>query len=93
MPRPRIRRFVRWNPDVVFFKPMGVPMRELLEVSLTLEEFEAIRLKDYEGLEQEEAAKKMKVSRPTFQRTLKSARKKIADFLVNGKALRIMKMR
>lgn len=60
-----------------------------MEIVLKLEEFEAIRLKDFQGLTQEEAAQKMGVSQPTFHRTLVSARKKIADALANGKALRV----
>jgi predicted DNA-binding protein (UPF0251 family) len=76
-------------PDITFFKPAGTPMRELEEVQLTMEEAEAIRLKDLEGLEQEPAAEKMNVSRPTFQRVLASARQKVADALLNGKGIRI----
>ncbi len=64
-------------------------MAGLLEAILTVDEFEAIRLKDFEGLDQEPAAKKMNISQPTFNRLLKSARKNIADALVNGKAIRI----
>jgi predicted DNA-binding protein (UPF0251 family) len=59
------------------------------EVVLTMDEFEAVRLKDYEDMEQTQAAKKMGISQPTFQRLYESARKKIADALVNGKAIRI----
>jgi len=76
-------------PSVTFFKPAGIPLRDLEEVQLTVEEAEAIRLKDLEGLEQEEGAEKMNISRPTFQRVLYSARQKIADALLNGKAIRI----
>jgi len=64
-------------------------MRDLEETVLTVDEFEAIRLKDLEGLDQANAAEKMKISQPTFFRLLDSARKKIADALVNGKAIRI----
>jgi len=76
-------------PETTYFKPAGVPLRELEEVVLTVCEFEAIRLKDLEGLEQEECAKKMDISQPTFFRLLDSARKKIADAIVNGKAIKI----
>jgi predicted DNA-binding protein (UPF0251 family) len=76
-------------PGVTFFKPAGIPLKFLEEVQLTVEEAEAIRLKDLEGLEQEAGADKMNVSRPTFQRILASARQKIADALLNGKAIRI----
>jgi predicted DNA-binding protein (UPF0251 family) len=89
MARPFKCRRVTYLPGVTFFKPAGIPLRSLEEVRLSLEEAEALRLKDLEGLEQEEGAEKMNVSRPTFQRVLASARKKIADALLNGKAIRI----
>ena len=76
-------------PGVTYFKPRGIPLRLLEEVQLTLEELEALRLKDYEGMEQEEAAELMGVSRPTYQRILEQARHKVAEALVRGKALRI----
>jgi len=87
--RPFKCRRVAFVPDVTFFKPAGIPLRALEEVRLTVEEVEAIRLKDLEGLEQEEGAEKMSVSRPTFQRILASTRQKIAYALLNGKAIRI----
>jgi predicted DNA-binding protein (UPF0251 family) len=89
MPRPRMFRRVFFEPGVTYFKPVGIRMFELLETVLTVDEFEAIRLKDYEGMDQVRAAKKMGISQPTFQRVYESARKKIADALVNGKAIRI----
>ncbi len=89
MPRPRRFRRVRFQPNVTYFKPAGVEVKNLKESIVTVDELEAIRLKDFEGLQQEEAAKKMNISQPTFHRLLLSARKKIADVLVNGKALRI----
>ena len=89
MARPFKCRRVAFVPDVTFFKPAGIPLRALEEVRLTVEEAEAIRLKDLEGLEQEAGADKMNVSRPTFQRILASARQKIADAILNGKAIRI----
>jgi predicted DNA-binding protein (UPF0251 family) len=76
-------------PQVTYFKPAGVPARLLEGVALSVEELEAIRLKDMEGLQQEECAEKMRISRPTFHRVLESARQKIADALINGKAIRI----
>jgi len=88
-PRPRIPRRVWAEPNVTYFKPVGVPMNQLGQVILTVDEFEAVRLKDYEGLDQTRSAKKMKISQPTFQRLLLSARRKIADALANGKAIRI----
>lgn len=89
MPRkPKCRR-VEFLPDVTYYKPAGVPLRYLEEVDLSIEEAEAIRLKDLERLEQKQGAERMQISRPTFQRVLSSARKKIADALLNGKAIRI----
>jgi predicted DNA-binding protein (UPF0251 family) len=89
MPRPRICRRVGFQPNVTYFKPAGVRMVELEESLLTIDEFEAVRLKDLLGMEQEEAAKKMKISQPTFHRLILTARKKIADAIVNGKAIKI----
>lgn len=89
MPRPKKDRWICCEPSVTFFKPRGTPLTELEEVCLTVEELEAVRLKDLEGLEQEATAVKMGISQPTLHRTLLSAHKKIADALVNGKALRI----
>jgi len=74
---------------VTYFKPAGIPLRALEEVRLSVEEAEAIRLKDMEGLEQEQGAERMNISRPTFQRVLASGRQKMADALLNGKAIRI----
>lgn len=89
MGRPRLPRFIRFMPHVNLFKPAGIPARHLEQVGLTYEELEAVRLKDLEGLDQTQAAKKMKVSRPSYLRTLKSAREKIAESLINGKAIMI----
>ncbi len=89
MPRPFKCRRVAFKPGVTYFKPAGIPLRELDEVIISLEEAEAIRLKELEGLEQEQGAEKMNISRPTFQRILSSARKKLADALLNGKAIKI----
>jgi len=80
---------VAFLPNVTYFKPAGIPLRTLEEVRLSVEEAEAIRLKDLEGFEQEQGAERMNISRPTFQRVLASARQKIADALLNGKAIRI----
>jgi predicted DNA-binding protein (UPF0251 family) len=89
MPRPPKCRRVAYLPEVTYFKPAGIPLRILEEVCMSIEEAEALRLKDMEGLEQEQGAEKMNVSRPTFQRILASAHQKIADALLNGKAIRI----
>jgi len=89
MPRPRIRRRVGYRPGITYFKPQGVRMIDLDESILTVDEFEAVRLKDLLGLSQEEAAKSMSVSQPTFHRIVLEARRKIADAIVNGKAISI----
>ncbi|KPK46964.1 MAG: hypothetical protein AMJ77_04640 [Dehalococcoidia bacterium SM23_28_2] len=89
MARPTKWRRVAFMPQVTCFKPAGVPARLLEGVALSVEELEAIRLKDVEGLQQEECAERMRISRPTFQRVLESARQKVADALINGKAVRI----
>ena len=89
MVRPRRFRRVKLQPEVDYFKPSGIPLSSLTEVILQVDEFEAIRLKDLESLEQEECAKKMNISQPTFHRLVSSARKKIADAIVNGKAIKI----
>src|SRR4030067_346636 len=89
MSRPPKCRRVEFMPDVTYFKPAGIPLRDLEEVCMSVEETEAVRLKDLEGLEQEQGAEKMNISRPTFQRILASARLKIADALLNGKAIKI----
>jgi uncharacterized protein len=89
MVRTKKCRMVSSLPNITYFKPAGVPCRFLSEVCLSVEEAEALRLKDLEGLEQAEGAASMGVSRPTFQRILSSARKKVADALLNGKAIRI----
>lgn len=89
MPRPPKCRRVEFVPEITYFKPAGVPMVDLEEVSLTVEELEAIRLKDLESLEQEVCAERMQISRPTFHRILVSARNKIAQALVSGNAIRV----
>lgn len=89
MPRPIKWRRVAFMPEVAYFKPVGVPQGILEKVLLSVEEAEAIRLKDLEGLQQEECAERMRISRPTFHRVLESAHAKLADALINGKAIRI----
>jgi predicted DNA-binding protein (UPF0251 family)/predicted Fe-Mo cluster-binding NifX family protein len=89
MPRPRKCRQVAFLPGITYFKPAGIPLRELEENLITIDELEAIRLKDIEDLEQEQCAVKMGISRPTFQRMIESARRKIADALLSGKAIKI----
>lgn len=87
--RPPLQRRVGFIPEATYFKPAGIPLRGLEEVCLSVEEAEAIRLKDIEGLEQEGCARRMSISRTTFARVLNSARQKMADALLNGKAIRI----
>jgi len=91
MSRPRLCRKISFNPNITYFKPQGVPMRELEIVELTTEEMEAYRLRHINDMEQQEAAEKMHTSQSTYQRILYSAYKKIADALVNGKAIKIIK--
>ncbi len=89
MPRPKKMRRVALLPQATYFKPAGVPVRRLDEVRLTVEGLEALRLKDVQGLDPEECAQAMRVSRPTFHRVLEAARRRVAEALVGGKALRI----
>lgn len=89
MPRPRQCRRVSYLPQATYYKPRGVPLRMLECVELTVDELEAVRLADLEGLYQEAAAAQMNVSRQTFGRIVEAAHKKIADALVHGKALSI----
>ncbi|MBU0466801.1 MAG: DUF134 domain-containing protein [Nanoarchaeota archaeon] len=91
MPRPCKRRRVRGRPNSSYFKPAGIRLTELEETVLTMPEFEAVRLIDYNKISQEEAGKKMQVSQSTLSRILKSAHKKISDALINGKAIKIEK--
>jgi uncharacterized protein len=89
MPRPKNCRRICQKPAADYYKPRGIPLSVLELVNLTFDEIEAIRLADLEGMYQEQAAEKMNVSRQTFGRIIESAHKKIADALVNGKALSI----
>ncbi len=89
VPRPFCPRRIACWPEATYFKPAGVPLRVLAEVTLKLDELEALRLADLNGMYQEQAAQRMKISRPTFARIVEAARRKVADVLVNGKALRV----
>ena len=89
MARPTKWRKIENIPTVPYFIPSDKDLPEVAKNILKLEELEAIRLKDLEGMEQEECAVKMEISRPTFQRILISAREKIADSLINGKSILI----
>ena len=90
MPRPRIERRVKEPPRFQRFKPVGIPARSLERISLTLDEFEALRLADYKDFEHQQAADEMEISRPTFTRLIDSARKKVAKAIVEGKEIFIM---
>lgn len=87
--RPKKIRFINFNPRTIYFKPQRIPLSSLEENILTIDELEALRLKNYKGLGQIECAKKMKISQSTFQRILRATNQKIADALINGKAIRI----
>lgn len=89
MTRPKNHRHVCFQPGVTYFKPRGVPMSQLEEVVVNDDEIEALRLADSEGDSQVEAAKKMKVSQPTFARMLASARHKVAVAIIKGSAIRL----
>ena len=89
MGRQPMWRRVDFIPQITYFKPPGVPLAHLQEVRLSIEEVESIRLKDFDRLGQEECAQKMNISRSTFSRVLGSTRQKVADALLNGKAIRI----
>ena len=91
MVRPIKPRRVFFDPNVTYFKPRAVPLSMLEEVDLAVDELEAIRLCDFKNLTQVEGAKKMGVSQSTLARILKSARKKIAEALIKGKAIKIKK--
>ena len=89
MPRPCKNRRINEQFNVTYFKPAGIPMRVLEEVSLGIDEIEAIRLADMEQLYQADAAKKMGISRQTFGNIIKSAHQKIANALIKGNAIRV----
>ena len=89
MSRPHKRRRVMGKPSSSYFKPAGVRMIDLVETSLSLPEFEAIRLIDFERISQVKAGEKMQVSQSTLSRILSSGRRKIADAIINGKAIKI----
>jgi len=91
MVRPIKPRRIQFDPKAVYFKPRAIPLSMLDEVELSLDEIEALRLCDLEGLDQVEAAKRMKISQTTFWRVLNSAHKKVAEALIHGKAIKISK--
>ncbi|MEA1984476.1 MAG: DUF134 domain-containing protein [Euryarchaeota archaeon] len=87
--RPKNPRRIEHTPDVLYFKPRGVPLLDLEVVALAIEELEALRLVDLEGMQQEEAAQKVGISRRAFWDDLQSARAKVALALTTGKAIEI----
>lgn len=89
MPRPKKRRCLRFTPGVYYFKPQGIPMRQLEEVILLPDELEALKLHEHDNLPQTEAAIKMRISQPTFARVLGASYQKIASAIVEGKAIRL----
>jgi len=89
MPRPHKCRRICFAPDFSYFKPAGIPGKDLEEIILTLDELEAIRLADKGGLYQEDAARRMDISRQTFGNIITAAHAKVADCLINGKILKI----
>ena len=89
MPRKKCIRHIAGTLDITYYKPAGVPIHDLYETVIHLDEIEAIKLADLEKNYQEEAAKKMNISRQTFGRIIESAHQKIADALINGKAIKI----
>jgi len=89
MSKPKKDRRVESPPRVVYFKPQGIPMVQLAQVVLHVDEYEAVRLVDQQKLDQEQAAERMGISRATCARILESAHHKIAEALVDGKAIRI----
>ncbi|MDD2354402.1 MAG: DUF134 domain-containing protein [Patescibacteria group bacterium] len=92
MPRPRLFRKINFNPQVSYFKPQGIPMNNIEIVELTTEEIEAYRLRYLENKDQKQAAQKMHTSASTYQRILYAANCKIANALVNGKAIKIINL-
>ena len=93
MSRPKIClcKEIKFNPNITYFKPRGVPMADLEIVEITTEELEALRLKNSMGLDQIKCAKKMSTSQSTFQRILSSGYQKVTEALINGKAIEITK--
>ncbi len=89
MARPEKFRIIKEPPIFSRFKPAGIPMNQIELVTLSIAEYEAIRLADYEGLDHYKAAKTMEISRPTFSRLIEKARKKVATFINEGRALLI----
>ena len=91
MTRPKKDRCLKFNPEVLYFKPRGIPLVVLEEEELFGDELEALKLHDVDGLDHTQAAKKMNISQPTFGRILNKAYKKIATAIIKGRAIKIVK--
>lgn len=89
MARPEKKRHTRCRPASFYFKPRGIPLSDLEEIELAKDELESIRLADLNGLFQEDAAARMNISRATFGRIIMKAHQKIAEAIINGKAIKI----
>lgn len=89
MPRPKKYRRICCNPSAFYFKPRGIPIYELEEILLDQDELESLRLADLLTYSQEKAAREMHISRATFGRIIENARRKVADAILNGKAVKI----
>ncbi|MCX6173930.1 MAG: DUF134 domain-containing protein [Ignavibacteriales bacterium] len=89
MPRPKKYRKVKCNPTAYYFKPRAIPLSQLEEITLEIDELESLRLADYLAHSHEQAATKMKISRATFGRIVENGRKKVIDAILNGKAIKI----
>jgi len=91
MSRPEKLRKINFDPNVVYFKPRAVPLSELEEVTLEIDELEALRLCDFKGVNQIKASEEMNISQSTLQRILTSGRSKVSEALIKGKAIKIIK--
>ncbi len=91
MTRPKRERRIRFDPEVTYFKPRGVPMSALEQTDISIDELEAIRLKYMEDKNNEQGAEEMRVSSSTFQRLIVSGITKLTDSLINGKSIKIHK--
>jgi uncharacterized protein len=89
MPRPKKHRCVKCNPTAYYFKPRAIPLSELEEVILGIDELESMRLVDYQALSHEQAATQMNISRATLGRIIEKARNKVVDAILHGKAIKI----
>lgn len=89
MPRPIIKRCLRFKPNIYYYKPRGIPLKDLEEVVIFSDEIETIKLYEVDNLDQTQAAIKMKISQPTFARIFNKAIKKVSKAIIEGKAIRI----